>query len=176
LSFTLTDSVLDPYYTCSGIGTATDTEIIVPSYYNNIPVRYIGGFNGKTTITSVTLKDNMEGTKNSAFYQATNLSNIVFPRTFRNLTYRAIISTAITTIDFRSSLQPITFSGGQIFGRSVNLYMNDFPATYESNTFANYRLSEWRVPSLKSLLGSSFGATSSSYVPCSTTTKIYIND
>jgi hypothetical protein len=104
LSFTLTNSTLDPYYTCSGIGTATDTEIVVPSYYDNIPVRYIGGFSNNTSITSITLKDNMEATKDSAFYQATNLGRIAFPRTFRNLTYRAIVSTAITTVDFRASL------------------------------------------------------------------------
>ena len=175
LSFTLTNSTLDPYYTCSGIGTATDTEIVVPSYYDNIPVRYIGGFSNNTSITSITLKDNMEATKDSAFYQATNLGRIVFPRTFRNLTYRAIVSTAITTVDFRAGLQPINFSGGQIFGRSVNLYMNDFPATYGSSAFYKYRLTSWHIPSIESFLKSSFSLRSN-YLPCSTTTKIYINE
>ncbi len=43
-------------YTVSGIGTCTDTDVVIPATYNNLPVTAIGekAFNNNKTITSIT--------------------------------------------------------------------------------------------------------------------------
>jgi hypothetical protein len=41
LNYTLTSSTVDPYYTCTGKGSATTTDIVVPPYYQDVPVRYV---------------------------------------------------------------------------------------------------------------------------------------
>ena len=58
------------YYTVSGIGNCTDTEIIVPSTYNYLPVMGISAsaFYNQSQITSVKLPAGMTIIENSAFY------------------------------------------------------------------------------------------------------------
>lgn len=55
LRYTLNDDGLS--YAVVGIGTCTDTDIIIPAIYNNLPVTSINvnAFNGRSSLTSVTI-------------------------------------------------------------------------------------------------------------------------
>ena len=92
-------------YTCyvSGIGTCTDTEIVIPDTHNGSPVVNIGGhafsgsdiksivipdsvvgigegaFSGCTSLTDVTLGAKTQTIKAQAFQGCTNLTNINIP-------------------------------------------------------------------------------------------------
>jgi hypothetical protein len=71
LKYTLVSSTEDPYYTCDGLGTATEKNIIIPSYYgeNNYPVREIkaSAFANNATLTGITFSNMLEKINNSAF-------------------------------------------------------------------------------------------------------------
>ena len=73
-------------YTVSGIGTCTDTDIIIPSKYDGKPVTSIGGsaFYGCSGLTSVTIPDSVTSIGGSAFRGCTKLTEINFNATVMN--------------------------------------------------------------------------------------------
>ncbi|MDE7406666.1 MAG: leucine-rich repeat domain-containing protein [Clostridiales bacterium] len=64
-------------YTLTGLGEATDTDIIIPDTYEGYPVKYIGqsAFEG-TAITSVKFGKNVLTVETSAFKDCTKLKNV----------------------------------------------------------------------------------------------------
>ena len=68
-------------YGCSGIGTATDTEIVIPSEYKGLPVTSIrqNAFNNCTEIVSVVIPDSVTTIGRAAFYNCTSLASITVP-------------------------------------------------------------------------------------------------
>lgn len=66
LAYTLSQD--GTYYICSGIGTATDTDIVVASEYNGLPVTKIkSSAFYQTDITSVIMPDSIEVSNEFAF-------------------------------------------------------------------------------------------------------------
>lgn len=61
-----------------GIGTCTDTDIVIPSSYKGLPVTGIVGsaFNGCTSLTSVTIPDSVTFIWCQAFTDCTSLTSI----------------------------------------------------------------------------------------------------
>ncbi|MDE6585127.1 MAG: leucine-rich repeat domain-containing protein [Clostridia bacterium] len=87
LEFTLSDD--GTYYSVTGIGTVTDTDIVIPSTYNEKPVTAIGEsafvvFNDgtpikNTNITSVVIPDSIISIDDGAFGLCTALTSITIP-------------------------------------------------------------------------------------------------
>ncbi len=77
----LTYSLIGNSYVVTGIGTATDTDIVIPAEYNNLPVTsiYSGAFGGNDTITSLFISEGVEGIGSYAFNGCTALKNIHIP-------------------------------------------------------------------------------------------------
>ena len=75
LAFELNDD--DKSYTCVGIGTCTDTDIVI-STYENLPVTSIGdrAFSGNPDITSITLGSAINNIGQQAFLSCSNLKSI----------------------------------------------------------------------------------------------------
>ena len=67
-------------YLVTGIGTCTDTEIVIPAVYNGFPVVRITTdvFRGNTDIKSIDLGFNMDFVENYAFEGCTSLTKVVF--------------------------------------------------------------------------------------------------
>lgn len=99
LTYSRTADTIDPYYTCTGLGSATDTEIVIPSYYNDEPVRVVSGFQSKTAITRVTLSPNVRTLNSSAFRYCSKLAVLDIPYTLNSIGQNALESTAITELD-----------------------------------------------------------------------------
>ena len=76
LEFTLLD---DGTYKVSGIGSCTDTEIIIPSVYNDKPVTSIGdsAFLGCSGLTSITIGNSVTSIGNSAFWGCYKLVEVI---------------------------------------------------------------------------------------------------
>lgn len=68
-------------YSVIGIGTCTDTDIIIPGTYNKLPVTAIGknAFEDCYELTSVLIPDSVTSIGDYAFYCCTNLTGIVIP-------------------------------------------------------------------------------------------------
>ncbi len=79
LVFTL--SADETYYTVSGIGTATDTKIVIPSVHEEKPVKGIDtlAFEDCSTITEVIILDSVETIGNRAFAGCSGLTEMVIP-------------------------------------------------------------------------------------------------
>lgn len=79
LRYTLSDD--GSYYICSGIGTATDNDIVIAATYNFIPVRAIGerAFMNCENLTGITIPEGVTSIGSQAFQSCTGLLKIVIP-------------------------------------------------------------------------------------------------
>lgn len=77
LKYTLNDTS----YEVSGIGSATDTDIVIPSIYNNKPVSAIGdsAFKNCSKLTSIAIPDGITKIGDSTFYGCNGLTSITIP-------------------------------------------------------------------------------------------------
>ena len=68
------------YYMLVGIGSCTDTEIIIPRYYNGLPVKVIdwNAFNNNSNITKVTIPNSIEQIGLNAFRNCSSLTTVIF--------------------------------------------------------------------------------------------------
>ena len=83
-------------YSVTGIGTCTDTEIVIPSKYNGIPVTNIGygAFRDRSSITSITIPDSVTSIEGYAFYNCSSLTNIVISDSVTCIEGNAFFGTA----------------------------------------------------------------------------------
>ena len=68
-------------YAVAGIGTATDTDIVIPSTYNGLPVTSIGeaAFQNCDGLTEITIPDSVTGIGSYAFQNCDGLTEITIP-------------------------------------------------------------------------------------------------
>ncbi|MGN0824178.1 MAG: leucine-rich repeat protein [Candidatus Coproplasma sp.] len=94
LAYTLSDD--ETYYSVTGIGTCTDTELVIPSTYNDKPVKSIGksAFSKCSSLTSVTIPDGVTSIGNYAFYNCSSLTSVTIPDSVTSIGTDAFIVTA----------------------------------------------------------------------------------
>lgn len=80
------------YYACTGIGSATDTEIVIAMEIDGIPVTKISNraFYQCTTITSVLIPDNITAIGQEAFGYCENLEKLTLPNHITEIGYRML--------------------------------------------------------------------------------------
>ncbi len=74
-------TVYDDHCVVTGIGTCPDTEIVIPSTYNGLPVTGIGddAFDSCKTIRSITIPEGVTNIGYEAFADCKSLESITFP-------------------------------------------------------------------------------------------------
>ena len=75
------------YMTLDGIGTCTDIDIVVASYYNGYPVKVIdnNAFNGQTHIKSIRLSDTVEIISYGAFRGCSSLESLYISASLKRI-------------------------------------------------------------------------------------------
>ena len=115
LEFKLNDDTAS--YTVAGIGSCTDTDVVIPSEYNGLPVTTIGmhAFNGCTNLASITIPDSVTNIGLWAFSSCTILASIVIPDSVTSIGMHAFDGctnlASITIPDSVTSIGSSAFSG-----------------------------------------------------------------
>ena len=95
-------------YSVSGIGTCTDTDIVIPSIYNGFPVISISSsaFRGCTSLTSVEIPDSVRSIGMHAFAECTSLTSIVIPDSVTSIAFNAFFDCTSLTIYCEATSKP----------------------------------------------------------------------
>ena len=113
LAFTLLN---DGTYEVSGIGSCTDTEIVILSIYNDKPVTSIGdsAFRGCSRLTSVIIPDSVTSIGGSAFRGCGRLTSVIIPDSVTSIGESAFRGcsglTSVTIPDSVTSIGESAFS------------------------------------------------------------------
>lgn len=124
LSYKLSDD--GSFYIVAGIGTYTDSAVVIPSTYKGLPVKQIGGTENDEVgfagamITSVTVPDSVTVIGPGAFKQCTILSEINLPDTITSIGIDAFSGSAYY-------LDPENRKGGVLY---VGKYLIELSAGY----------------------------------------------
>lgn len=77
------------YATCTGIGTATETDIIIASWYEGYPVKAVGRYVASSpfgnNLTSVVIPEGVETINYRAFFNNERLKSVRIPSTLRTI-------------------------------------------------------------------------------------------
>ena len=86
-------------YTVTGMGTCTDTDVVIPSTYNDLPVTSIGerAFYGCTGLTNIKIPDNVTSISGEAFY-GINFEEFKLPSKIKTLGNNIINSSKVKSI------------------------------------------------------------------------------
>lgn len=94
-------TAIDGGYEVSGIGTCEDTDIVIPSRYNNLPVTGIGrdAFKDYSSLTSIYIPNSVTSIGYDAFIYCHSLESITLPKSVTSIGYDAFFDcTSLTDI------------------------------------------------------------------------------
>ena len=141
LTFTLNSN--GKGYTCTGIGTCTDTDIVLDTY-NGLPVTAIGyeAFRGCSQMTSISLPSTVNQIEQGAFWDCTGLTSVVIPKRVTELSMQLFEGcTSLTSLTLPKSLKVIRIEA--LYNtRLMNIYFAGTEAQWAAVTVeeANHEL------------------------------------
>ena len=125
-------------YSVTGIGTCTDTDVVIPGTYNGLPVTSIGNsaFYNCDSLTSVVIPDSVTSIGKSTFAYCSSLESIVIPDSVTSIGERAFYDCDnLTSVVIPDS---VTRIGGYTFFNCTSLtsvVIPDSVTSIGSNTF-----------------------------------------
>ena len=93
-------------YICNGIGTATATDIVIPSSYNGKPVIEIdyAAFENNNDITSVTLSNGVKTIDSLAFYRCSKLTSVTLSNGIETIGDSAFDNSPVQYTEYEGAL------------------------------------------------------------------------
>ena len=159
LKYTINDDGI----TCTirGIGTCKDTKIVIGQTIDGYRVTAIGldAFFNCTTITDVTIADNVTSIGNSAFFSCTNLTSVTLPATLTTLGESAFNNcTSLVSVNIPQGVTTIKFRTFYNCSALKSIHIPDSVTVIENAAFRNCSaLEEISIPaSVKALADGSF--------------------
>ncbi len=131
------------YYIVVGIGSVTDSDIVIPAQYNGLPVKEIGAeaFVLNDRLTSVTISKGITRINESAFNACMNLHSVSIPDTVTHIGITAFTGSGLRSVSIPSS---VTYMGKMAFSSCGNLLSVTVPGSVQ--TVSDYAF--WRCESL----------------------------
>ena len=104
-------------YSVSGIGTCTDTDIVIPDTYEGLPVTVIDtyAFSNNTNLSSVTIPNTVTRINSEAFSYCSGLTSITIPNSVTRIdNYAFSDCTNLTSVTIEAETAP-TLTGTYVF-------------------------------------------------------------
>lgn len=131
-TFGLTYSMnADGGYTVTGVGVATDVNVVLPSMYGDLPVTAIGegAFSDATFIRTLTMPDSVTAIEAEAFYGCSSLQEIKLSSSLEIVGNDAFSGcSSLRFVDFKESLTRI---GSDVFAACTSLEYVMLPESLE---------------------------------------------
>ncbi len=130
-------------YTCTGIGTCTETEIVLDTY-NGKPVTAIGyeASRGCSQLTSISIPSSVTRIEQSAFRECTGLTSVVIPKRVTEISIQLFEGcTSLTSLTLPRNLKVIRIEA--LYNtRLMNIYFAGTEAQWAAVTVeeANHEL------------------------------------
>ena len=107
-------------YTVAGIGSCTDTDVVIPSEYNGLPVTSIGdgAFYGCTSLANITIGDSVTSIGISAFTYCSSLASVTIGDSVTTIGDAAFAGSGLTSIVVPDS---VTSIGSSAFNYCTSL-------------------------------------------------------
>lgn len=126
-------------YSVTGIGTCTDTDIIVPRFYDSKFITSIGyeAFSGCSSLTSITIPDSVTEIGSYAFEDCTSLTSINIPNSVTSIGNRAFYEcTSLTSINIPNSVTSIKSESFYNCESLTNIIIPNSVTSIEEKAFA----------------------------------------
>ena len=116
-------------YCVTGIGNCTDTDLLIPSIYNGLPVTkiYLKAFNNCTLLTSVEIPNSVKDIGEYAFYDCSSLVSVTIPESIMHIGYEAFYGC--------NSISDVYYTGEIDGWLGINFGLHSNPVCYATNLY-----------------------------------------
>ena len=133
LEYTLSDDEM--YYAVTGIGTCTDTDVVIPSTHDGKPVISIGevAFHNCTNLTSVKIPNSVTNIGFAAFSGCDSLTSVKIPNSVTSIGGSAFSHcTSLTSIEIPNNVSKVGWDAFSDCTGLTSILVDDDNANYKS--------------------------------------------
>ena len=130
----------DTYYSVSGIGTCTDTDIVIPAEYNGLPIKQIASyaFENCSNLTSVTIPDSVTSIGSYALRGCRSLTSITIPDSVTSIgSYAFYYCSSLTGVTIPDGVTRIEFGVFRECGSLASITIPEGVVYIGSDAFTN---------------------------------------
>lgn len=144
-------------YTVEGIGTCTDTEIVIPAAYQGKPVTAIGdyAFSWCTELTAVTIPNSVKSIGSQAFIYCESLTSIVIPDGVLTIEDHAFSDCySLTSVTMSDSVTSIGWSAFSYCLKLQSVRLSESLTVLEEDLFSScQKLTSVQIPNSVTVIG-----------------------